>query len=306
MSPSPHPLRTATGPLPPSDAAAVRALAAAALGADGVAPLNEATLLALGSGPDRRHLLAGVVPGGSGDGGTAGGLAGYAVVDTAEEPPTAELVVAARHRRAGLGRALLEAARAGRELGWWAHGDLPQARALAAAARLSAVRTLLRLRRPAGSPAVPVRLPDGIALAAFRPGADDAEWLRVNRAAFAGHPEQGRWNQRDLAERTGADWFDPAGLLLARRPGGPLLGSVWTKVTPDGPGGRPEGEVYVLGVDPAAQAGGLGTALAAAGLAAMAERGVGDVVLYVEGDSPAVRLYRRLGFGDDAVDVLWR
>lgn len=288
------------GRLPGELADAVRALAATATRADGVGPLNEAGLLALDHGGTGRahHLLR------SAD----GLLAGYAGVDLGETPVAVELVVDPTVRRQGFGRQLLDAVRAaepGDGVGFWAHGDLPAARALAVSTGLGPVRRLLRLRRPAGTALPPVALPDGVALAPFRPGADDAEWLRVNSAAFAHHPEQGRWDAGDLAARVAADWFDPAGFLLARSTGGRdgrLLGSIWTKVDPADPG---EGEIYVLGVDPAAGSAGLGTALAGAGLRALADRGVGDVLLYVEGDSPAVRLYRRLGFLDDTVDVLW-
>ena len=81
-------------------------------------------------------------------------------------------------------------------------------------------------------------------------GVDDiAEVLRVNNAAFSWHPEQGGWNHSDVLDRAAEPWFDPEGLLLAvDELSGELLGFHWTKVHPDG-----TGEVYVLGVDPAAQ-----------------------------------------------------
>jgi mycothiol synthase len=68
--------------------------------------------------------------------------------------------------------------------------------------------------------------------------------------------------------------------------------------------GLPVGEVYVVGVDPAAQGGGLGTSLTLAGLAHLRARGLRTVILYVEGDNgPAVSVYRGLGFGVEYVDV---
>ncbi len=301
-----------------AEASDVRRIAEQAAAADGVAPLNEAGLLAL-AGPvaGRLHLVAAA----------GGAVVGYAGVDTGELPAAAEVVVAPTARRAGLGAALVSAATAAvaagtagasgsAAIGFWAHGDLPAARALARSAGLTAIRRLARMRRPAGTPLPDAPLPAGVRLAAFRPGVDDAAWLRVNAAAFASHPEQGRWTSADLAARMAEDWFDPAGFLLAWSDPGPehaagddgprLLGSHWTKLTgADAPGGPPLGEIYVLGADPGAQRSGLGTALAVAGLRSLADRGAGDVELYVEADSPAVRLYRRLGFVDDALDVLY-
>lgn len=308
--------RAEVGPVVPAldvlDAAAVRVVAGQAADADGVGALNEAGLLALaGPVPGRRHLLAVV----------EGSVVGYAGLDTGEQPAAAEVVVAPAARRQGIGAALVAAARSavapptkagataaaepGGAAGFWAHGDLPAARALARSAGLVPTRRLARMRRPAGSPLPDAPLPPGVRLAPFRPGVDDDPWLRVNAAAFAGHPEQGRWTTEDLHARTAEDWFDPAGFLLAWS-GNRLLGFHWTKLTGrQAAGGGAVGEIYVLGADPGAQRSGLGTALAVAGLHSLADRGAGDVELYVEADSPAVRLYRRLGFVDDALDVVY-
>jgi mycothiol synthase len=60
---------------------------------------------------------------------------------------------------------------------------------------------------------------------------------------------------------------------------------------------EPMGEVYVLGVDPAAQGLKLGRALLIAGLGHLRERELSTVLLYVEADnSTARRLYESLGF----------
>ena len=64
------------------------------------------------------------------------------------------------------------------------------------------------------------------------------------------------------------------------------------------------GEVYVLGVSPAAQGLGLGPALLIAGLAHLAAHGIRDVLLYVDDDNiTAMKLYRRYGFRDHDLDV---
>jgi mycothiol synthase len=95
-------------------------------------------------------------------------------------------------------------------------------------------------------------------------------------------------------------WFDPAGFFLAERDGA-LLGFHWTKVHPDG-----TGEVYVIGVAPGAQGSGLGRALLVHGLRHLAARGCKTVILYVEeSNAAAMRLYQRIGFGSDNVDIQW-
>jgi mycothiol synthase len=134
----------------------------------------------------------------------------------------------------------------------------------------------------------------------FRVGRDEAEWLRVNRAAFATHPEQGRWSAADLAARLQEKWFDPDGLLVAEDESG-LLGFHWTKVE------NGIGEVYVLGVDPRAQGTGLGRTLTLAGLAHLAAHGIQQVDLYAdESNVKAVKLYRSQGFDIVRTDVQWK
>ena len=82
----------------------------------------------------------------------------------------------------------------------------------------------------------------------------------------------------------------PGGLPAGGREHGPLLGFHWTKVhgevhTADADQAappRPIGEVYVLGVDPAAHGTGLGTALTLAGLRHLRDRGLRQAMLYVD------------------------
>ena len=116
--------------------------------------------------------------------------------------------------------------------------------------------------------------------------------IGVNGRAFAWHPEQGALSVADLVATEKEPWFDPAGFFLAVDEADTLLGFHWTKVHPDG-----TGEIYVLGVDPAAGGGGLGSTLTRTGLAHLREQGVEQVILYVEADNaPAIAVYRKYGF----------
>jgi mycothiol synthase len=165
-------------------------------------------------------------------------------------------------------------------------------------------RVLWRLRRPDVDLPAPRPFPDDVTVRAFEVGRDEDAWLAVNAAAFASHPEQGRMTRADLAAREAEDWFDAAGFLLAEREG-ELVGFHWTKEHRDED--PAVGEVYVLGVSPAAQGTGLGGALLDAGLAHLRAVGLGVTVLYVDDDNPgAVSLYERSGFLRDHRDTRYR
>ncbi|QGG95514.1 mycothiol synthase [Actinomarinicola tropica] len=154
-------------------------------------------------------------------------------------------------------------------------------------------RRLVRLDRPLPAP------PPEPALATrpFVPGADDDEWLRVNRAAFHWHPEQGIWTHEELRARIAEPWFDPEGFLLHPDgpPGSPVHGFCWTKVHDDVD--PAVGEIFVIAVDPERAGSGLGRRLVLAGLAHLAGAGLGHAMLYTERDNaPAMALYESLGF----------
>ncbi|QFZ24898.1 mycothiol synthase [Saccharothrix syringae] len=273
--------------LVPAQVGEVTALLAAAEAADGVAPVGEAVLLRLRPGArGSDHLLVH-------DGGALVGYLHLDLLGDADGNRVAELAVHPDSRRRGIGTALLEAA-AGRAepLRVWAHGGTPAQRALAAKAGFRAVRELLRLRRPLGPDLPEPVLPAGVRLRAFEPGRDEAAVVEVNRRAFSWHPEQGAMSAEDVRRKEAEPWFDPAGFLLAVDADDRLLGFHWTKVHGGG-----LGEVYVVGIDPDAQGGGLGRALTLAGLRHLAAGGQAEVMLYVEADNaPALAVYTRLGF----------
>lgn len=294
-----------------AEVAEVTALAERARSADGVAPFSDDLFPAARSGATTAALTVRAPSGGG------AALAGAAYAAAQGDRLAAELVVDPALRRQGLGGALLAdllGAVPG-ELWLWSHGDHPAAAALARRHGLVRARELLQLRRRVAPGSLPEpALPDGVRLRPFAVGRDEVAWLEVNNAAFDWHPEQGGQTLDDVRAAEAAPDFDPAGFLLAVDADDRLLGFHWTKVhahDPNpGPGGvdEPIGEVYVLGVAPAAHGRGLGGALTVAGLRHLADvAGVRTVTLYVEGDNTAaVRLYEREGFTRHAIDVAYR
>ncbi|MFD6297383.1 mycothiol synthase [Streptomyces sp. NPDC060235] len=234
-------------------------------------------------------------------------LVGYGQLEDTDpvEAPAAELVVHPAHRGHGHGRALGTAMlnESGKRLRVWAHGGHSAARHLAQVLGLTLFRELRQMRRPLeGLDLADPKLPEGVSVRAFVPGQDDTAWLAVNAAAFAHHPEQGSLTQRDLDDRIGETWFDPAGFFLAFR-GDELVGFHWTKVHAE----EGLGEVYVLGVRPGVQGGGLGKALTTIGLRHLAAQGLPTAMLYVDADNkPAVAVYERLGFVTHETDLMYR
>jgi len=250
---------------------AVRKLIAEVEARDGAPPLSDHALLQLSErGPT--HLLAY-----DGD-----ELVGYAqladgVAELAAQNAAGELLAAAEPY-------------APDDLLVWAHGKASPVGPAAEARGYVSQRALWQLRHPV-TDLPDASLPGGVAIRSFVPGQDEDAWLAVNAAAFAEHPEQGRWTGADIDARERESWFDPAGFLLAERDE-TLLGFHWTKMHPG-----QIGEVYVLGVAPSAQGMRLGPALLAAGLRYLAGRGARELMLYVEeSNSGAMGLYERFGF----------
>ncbi|XUL89822.1 mycothiol synthase [Streptomyces galilaeus] len=285
--------------LTPDQAGTVLALIAEAARTDGQPAVSEQGRLQLrgGARPGVQHLLL-----------TLGEeLVGYGQLEDTDpvEAPAAELLVHPSHRGHGHGRALGSAllAASGKRLRVWAHGGHPAARHLAQVLGLALFRELRQLRRSLADLELPEPvLPEGVTVRTFVPGADDAAWLAVNAAAFAHHPEQGSLTQRDLDDRKAEAWFDPQGFFLAER-AGELVGFHWTKVHAE----EQRGEVYVVGVLPGAQGGGLGKALTTIGLRHLASQGLPTAMLYVDADNKAaVSVYERLGFTTYETDLMYR
>ena len=293
-----------------NEVAGVLALMAVATDVDGTAPLSEHVLMHLRHGGDAEalHLMAR-----DGD-----ALVAFAHLDATD--PVAggagELVVHPDRRRHGLGEQVVQAllermasagSPAGGRLRLWAHGEHPGAAALAERHGFTRTRALWQMRRSLLAPLAAPAFPDGVRLRPFVVGADEPEFLRVNNAAFDWHPEQGGWDVDQMKLREAEPWFDPAGFLLAVDGDDRLLGFHWTKVHGASAGEHshePIGEVYVLGVDPSARGMHLGNALTLAGLRHLRDRGLNQVMLYVEADNDAaIRVYHGLQFTHWDTDV---
>jgi mycothiol synthase len=299
-----------SGPLPADQSAQVLDLIRRAAEEDGVSPLSEHVMLHLryGGDPRARNVLLW----------QDGVLAGYGHLDPTDpvEGPAGEMVVDPPARRRGLGLTLgsalvTEAGPAGLRL--WAHGDLPAAARLAAAAGFERSRALWQMRRSLQTRIGNPQFADRISVRTFLIGKDEDDWVALNHRAFARHPEQGAWTREDLDMREREPWFDPDGFFLAERDGR-LVGFHWTKIhggtakpaDDGGHGHEPIGEVYVVGVDPAERGTGLGRALTLTGLRYLRSRGLAQVMLYVdETNTAAIGLYESLGFIHWDTDVMF-
>ncbi|MBT3942730.1 MAG: GNAT family N-acetyltransferase [Chloroflexi bacterium] len=139
-------------------------------------------------------------------------------------------------------------------------------------------------------------LPAGVTLRPFVVGSDEASLASVQNAAFEGSfgfapntPEQ----IAGYVAMRGA----PEDILIAEdAESGEVIGYVWTSVN-EGEGGESTGMIEMTGVRPDQRGRGVGSAVIAAGLRPLRERGVGAVDLEVDGENlSARRIYKDLGF----------
>jgi mycothiol synthase len=260
---------------------------------DQVQAFNEAALLQLRRRhPTTEHLLVNEDE----------ELVGYAQLESGPVWSAGQLAVSPDHRREGVGSQLLQRLimESSTPLRVWAMGDTPAAQALARGAGMIRQRELLIMKRRLDGELPKPVVPAGIQIRTFAPGQDEPEWLRVNAAAFAQHPEQALIDLDDLEDRMAEPWFDPNGFFVATQEG-VMIGFHWTKQHQG-----QIGEVYVLGVAPGAAGQGLGKALLLTGLRSLQQRGSRLVKLYVEADHrTAIELYLTYGFATASRDVMY-
>lgn len=270
---------TATSTLSQQQVEAALRLRDEVAAAAGVSPLSDHVVSGLRAGIPAVHLVQTVGP----------ELVGYANLELTGRHPVAELLIGADGDAVGL----LDALRATNSaVRIWTRGDQAPLNEVLPRLGYALTRTLLQLRRPLDEPALAEPVwPTGVTVRVFRVGEDEAEWLAVNNAAFAGHPEQSDWTLDDITGREREPWFDPAGFFVAESDGR-LVGFHWTKRH-----SAELGEVYVIGVDPSMQGKRLGEALLVKGLRHLRDEGTATALLYVESDNlGALALYERLGF----------
>jgi mycothiol synthase len=294
----------------------VRTLLDVALQHDGVESIGEHKFLRVSSGTNASGVKAILAYDGE-------RLVGYANVElfpiksptrTASPARTAsscrlsaEMTVHPEARRHGTASAMLEAivdeARSQDldRVDIWAYHQLSGTRELAAKFGFEPSRTLLeiRMRLPDSFPDAP--LPEGVELRGFRPGRDEAEWLALNNLVFESHPEQGAWDEEDLAVRLRQPWFEARDFLVADKDGR-LVAYNWLKLDH----AALEGEIYVIGVHPEERRRHFGRSLTILGLAHMVEHGMKDASAYVDAsNSGALAMYYSLGFGLDHSDLCY-
>jgi mycothiol synthase len=238
-------------------------------------------------------------------------LVGYANVElfpiAAGRRLSAEMVVHPEARRHGAASAVLGAvideARTQMvdRVDIWAYHQLSGTRELATKFGFSPSRTLLEIRMPLPERLPEAPLPEGVTLRAFDPGKDAAEWLALNNLVFASHPEQGAWDDADLAARLRQPWFEARDFLVAVN-SGRLVAYNWLKLD----AAMKEGEIYVIGVHPEARRRHFGRSLTILGLQHMRQRGMTHASAYVDAEnSGALAMYYALGFELDHSDLCY-
>jgi mycothiol synthase len=227
---------------------------------------------------------------------------GYAQATASDRRPptwTIDIAIDPDHRddhgavlEATLGAVLAQVdARGGQAVQWWCHEPTDVQSSIAEHHGLLPTRQLLQMHLDVEE----ITDPPAFTTRPFVQGVDEAALLEVNNLAFEHHPDQGSWTLESLTGRFESDWFNPAGLLIHDDVDGAIIGFCWTKIHETS--SAPVGEIYVVAVRPDAGGRGLGRALTHAGLVSLRDRGVGQVMLFVDSANvAALRVYRGLGF----------
>lgn len=314
--------------------AAIRDFALLIAENDGIAAFDEQSLLNL-ERPGAAHYLIPTAFGSDSDSlnstdGLSVAVPALAVLNL--ENGNAELAVHPDWRRRGWGASLLaELQKVARELPegvsplLWAHGTLPAAQSLAAAAGLQVERTLLVLENKVAKLSAPrsenklAELRQGknwqlrpFTAASIAKGQDVATLARLNQIIFAQHPEQGKLTVTDFRQRFSQEWFSPdlcfliypraelgeelegrlGGAFEENLPASSAIGFLWLKPVDDF-----TVELYVVGILPEMQGAGIGSALMERLPFLAAASGYRRIILYVDADNvPALRAYKKGGF----------
>lgn len=274
----------------------VSALIEDAWRADGTRPLNDHLWLDLRDGG--RAGFAGIIAREEG----RPHIVGYCQVSRGNESWALDLIVHPHDRYDSLEIAPelmttaldVVASEGGGHVHWWVFEPSRAHRQIAEAVGLVPGRRLLQMRRPLPLEEPLIHEIDGFTTEPFRVGIDEQQWLTMNNAAFAHHPEQGGWTLDTLVSRMKQDWFDASGFLI-HRINDEMACFCWTKIHRDTP--IHLGEIYVIAVNPSMNGRGLGRKIAIAGLHDATHKGAREAMLYVDASNTvAVNMYTRLGF----------
>ena len=268
----------------------------AAWRADGARPLNDHLWLDLREGG--RHGFAGIIA--SDD--EHSHIVAYCQVSRGNESWSLDLIVHPHNRydtmeiAPDLLREALDivASEGGGHVHWWVFEPNNLHRQLAASVDLRPGRRLLQMRRSLPLTADEIASIETFETRPFRVGIDEDQWLTVNNAAFAQHPEQGGWNRSTIESRQHEPWFNAEGFRM-RWAGDELAGFCWTKTHNDTD--PPIGEIYVIAMNPHFAGQGEGRKMTLAGLKYLSDQGLPIGMLYVDADNaPAISVYTSLGF----------
>lgn len=212
--------------------------------------------------------------------------------------------VLAPHRRRGIGSALLGVAlREGEAAGaqyllTLIPAEREAARAFLEGSAFAIVRHLWRLRLDELSPEGPPPPPDGMLIAALRPGDDLAPVVALHNRAFAGEFGHHDVSVTELEQRFAQHRVVPSGIAVAwdgERAAG-YCACVFPR-DPDMTSATWVGSIDLLAIDPQYQGRALGPTLLRHGLAYLRRAGCNAAELGVDGaNERALRVYQRTGF----------
>jgi mycothiol synthase len=228
-----------------------------------------------------------------------GTLVGYAALDGGGFEAELCGMVHPMHRRHGIGRELLEAARAacrrdGVERLLLICEEASRS-GQAFVATLAATREFAELHQEMATQ--PGLAPQTPRLIVRQAGDDDADAIaHVVAAAFGG-------DEQRVRARLTAEMAEPTSRFYVGELGGQVIGSL--KVYLDGNDGKSAG-IYAFGILPAHRQHGYGRELLTATVDQLRREGFGHVYLEVDADNePAQRLYRSVGFSLTTIYVYY-
>jgi len=234
---------------------------------------------------------------------------GYAlVVPTAEGRFAAfRIGVPERHRRSGIGTALLaemrrQVAEVAADVGEIEIGAVlpnPAAEGFAVRHGFRPSRTYWLMERPAAALEAP-EWPAGVTLRAFDGSDRDQQWwVDVVNRSWREHHHPIHATLDEMRRYLAGGFFDPAAMYFAERAGEPV-GFV------RGARHATRGEVAVLGVVPEERGRGIGRALLRFGSQWLLDHGAARITLYVDGENErALTLYRGERFEVIRTRQLW-